>query len=184
MEYCGLRNSIFTFWCGAYSKTPSDTVSTIKRFVPPCTITVVKYSAAEGTIVTEAITSLGIDAPVKSVTGKTQSSNYYYPYAFSHIYLTIPKIGDDIILAIEVEYPKYDITLSGTGLQYSLDDGSTFADVTNGLVLNQVEHIVFKNADTVTHNIGTTEGGADVAALASGATYVAVPTASGTWYIS
>lgn len=144
---------------------------------------VVMYNSASGTIsVMEIQCENEVTVP--------QTVNGYSPYAGGYVSaargigVRVNKAADDIVLAIEFEYPKHDITLIGAGLQYSLDDGVTFADVTDGLVLEQVEHIVFKNTGTDTHNIGTAVGAADFAAIAAGATYVVVPTADGTLYIS
>ena len=184
VAYYGTRNAIYACYCRV-TQTSVSTSSTYELpetiDFPSGTIKVVKYSATEGTIVAaETKFSGGTLTPV-TVKAASSSSN---STGCQEARFYIEKNSNDIILAISIEYPKYDITLSGTGLQYSLDDGVTFADVTSGLVLEQIEHIVFKNTDTVTHNIGTTADGVDVANIASGTTYVAVPNASGTWYIS
>jgi hypothetical protein len=151
--------------------------------IPKCTLKVILYSASTKTI---AANNVKVDAMTKKTfdgNGSSSSSIYITGHVWAGVYVT--KSADDIVLAIEFEYPKYDITLSGTatGLQYSLDDGLTFQNVTDGLALEQIEHVVFKNTGTASVNIGTTEGGTDVATIASGKTYVAVPEAGGTWYI-
>lgn len=181
--YFGVRNSVFTLFYGSWGNKEAKTTAIPKRTLPTCVIKVVKYNSTAGTIITETVDVSAFTAnAVASVSGG--SSTGACPYAYSHIYLRIPKTSSDIILGMEIEYPKYDITLSGMGLQYSIDNGLTFADVTDGLTLNQVEHVVFKNTGSATKYVGTTEAGSEVATIAAGATFVAVPTASGTWYMT
>ena len=109
-----------------------------------------------------------------------------YAYGVEFAGLRVKKEENDVVLAIEIEYPKHDITLntSFSGLQYSLDDGLTFTDVTDGTTLEQIEHVVFKNTSDLVINVGTKNGDLDVASISAGATYVAVPEADGTWYVS
>jgi hypothetical protein len=183
MRFCGVKNAFFLALGDChYSEQKASTVNISQTLMLPGGICkVIMYSAAHGTIVASDFSFENTETigPVEYTAGST-----YYPYAVLMADVSIAKAADDIILGIEIEYPKYDVTFSGTGLQYSIDDGLTFQDVTDGLALEQVEHIILKNTDTVTHSIGTTEGGTDVANIASGATYVAVPTADGNWYIS
>lgn len=183
IKYYGTRNAKYVCFSRVtdVADSSSDTFSLTETIsFPKGILKIVKYSSLEGTIVAEKMNFAGGTINPASCTGK---SNSYY-IAFQEAKFWIAKTTNDIILAISVEYPKYNITLSGTGLQYSIDDGVTFQDVTDGLVLEQVEHIILKNTDTVTHNIGTTEGGTDFANIPAGDTFLAVPTADGTLYIS
>lgn len=163
---------------GTSSSKEYSIASTYKT--PRAKLKVVLYSVSAGTIVTQET-----DVPAISrgtTTFKTQA-NFYYAY-YSYLRLAVKKETNDIVLAIEVEYPKHDMTISGVGLQYSLDDGLTFQDVTDNMTLSQIEHVVFKNTSGIAKTIGTTYGGNEVGTIANGTTFVAVPEADGTWYIS
>lgn len=182
-KYSGTKNAYYLFHAKSAWVNMSSSASTtidINATAPTFLLKVVMYVAAEGSISTK---EYKIDAmAVSAVTIKGYSASYAFGYQYMGF--KIAKETDDIILAISVEYDAHDITISGSGLQYSLDDGVTFADVTSGLTLEQVEHVVFKNTGNSTRNVGTTEGGTDVVSVIAGATSVAVPTVSGTWYIS
>jgi hypothetical protein len=88
-------------------------------------------------------------------------------------------------LAAEAVYAKVDIAMVGsvTSYEYSLDDGETWTAATEGLVLRQVEHVMFRNAGDSTIHIGTSEGANDICTLTSNQ-YVAYSTVSATWYVS
>lgn len=183
VRYFGQKSA---FYCNAFryktqSTSKSDTVAS-NGTMPPAKLKTVIYSKAGDTIV---ITETDLD----SLTTRTVDTGYTSSYgnaAGSIEGLAIKKEENDIVLAIEVEYPKYDIKIS-TGLddlQYSLDDGLTFQQVTDNLELNQIEHVVFKNVGSTTRNIGTSEDPANVGTIPVGYTFVAVPEADGTWYIS
>lgn len=180
-KYYGYKNCIYsTSWVDTCGLGANTTGTLPARYAPAFKAKVLKYDSTLCAIV-----------PVEYNITATDISAYTFSGAYGEygcggqcVGIYTPKTSADIILGIEIEYPKYDITIHGLGLQYSIDDGATFHDVTDGLVLEQVEHVVFKNTGNSTRLIGTTEAGSDVATIVAGATYVAVPTASGTWYIS
>lgn len=176
--YYGARNAYYgTCW---FHTVDNGTVSGLsKKYFPKGTIKFVRYDVASNTIVGGSFDFN--DKVLASVLEHEKEG--YASISYQKVYLKIPKANVDIILGISVEYPKYDITLNGTGLQYSLDDGFTFNDVTDGLALEQIEHLVLKNTGETDITIGTTSGGSEVGTVAAGTTYVAVPTESGTWYI-
>lgn len=164
----------------SYSSGSSTTVKlSANGLLPACKAKIVVFVSS-----TETISTLEIDAPSISLEEKSYTGRY--PYVIGTPELIINKGENDIVLALEIEYPKHDITLNTTvgGLQYSLDDGLTFTDVTDGTTLEQIEHVVFKNTSDALINVGTKNGGLDVGSIAAGATYVAVPEADGTWFIS
>lgn len=99
--------------------------------------------------------------------------------------LVVAKEANDIVLAIEVEYPKHDITVNNraSGVQYSFD-GEIFQDVPETLDLSQVEHIIVKNTGDAEIYIGTNDGGAQIATIAAGATRVIIPDMDVECYIS
>ncbi len=164
---------------GSY-KGSNATVSSRGTY-PGFKVKTVMYSVAAGSIVTkEAQVTAYMSASASSGSPGTS----YYGGAAAIDGLLLQKEENDIVLAIEIEYPKYDLTISGTGLQYSLDDGLTFQDVTDNMILSQVEHVVFKNTGSAAKTIGTTQGAAEVGTIAAGKTFVAVPEADGTWFIS
>ena len=177
--YYGVKTAqFFLFSYSDYSTAGSGELSTKGFVVPGGKCKVIKYLSAQKTIGADEY-----QINKKNGTGKTATGAK--PYAYQYVRITIPKENDDLILGIEMEYPKYDITINGAvdGLQYSVDDGATFQDVPGTLALEQVEHIVFKNTGDIPKTIGTSSGGSDVGTVSAGATLTAVPEASGTWYI-
>ena len=183
-RYVGVRNSqycLYKEWASS-STVGSVAATTSDVTFPACTIKAVIYDATSGTIKTATLEAEAVTLEPYTSEGASSTA----PYVYQYVYLNISKISSDIVLAIEFEYPAYDITLNDAadGLQYSIDDGITFQDVTAGVSLEQVEHIIFQNTGESARMIGTTSGGSDVCEIAAGATYVAIPTADGTWYIT
>lgn len=180
--FYGTTNAYYAIsYMDVVSKNTTTSAITGKTF-PACKVRVLRYVASTGLVVVDEYDcAKTATASIKGVSNTSNSS-----YAYQYMCIGIPKASADIIISIEFEYPKYDITFNDAvnGVQYSVDDGATFQDVTAGLVLEQVEHIVLKNTSETTRLVGTTVNGSDVASVAAGATYVAVPTASGTWHIS
>ena len=177
--YHGLKNAFFVAYGDYEYSTNGGTEMRLQEVViPKLKVKAIKYVAGGG------ITTVEFDLDGKIIS--EVSDTYAYTSVVQAGTLGVQKASGDIILGIEIEYPKYDITVSNTkdGLQYSVDDGATYQDLPAGLVLEQVEHIVFKNTSSAAVNIGTTEAGTEIGTIAAGATFVAVPTADGTWYIS
>lgn len=184
-KYYGEKNSQYVFvkhYSVAKQNGANYSVHVYEHIIPAGKVKVVMFSVAENTILTSEFQFNGYTLEELTRSGSSSATAYAYQYAG----VKIAKTANDIILAIEFEYPKYDITISNfkDGLQYSVDDGATFQDVTTGLMFSQIEHIVFKNTGADAVNIGTTEAGTEIGTIAAGATFVAVPTADGIWYIS
>lgn len=182
--YFGLKNSSYSLVRRySYSQTTATAPSSLNEMlIPGGKAKIIKYAFAEGGINTE---EFSFDKTVVAAAiGYKYSSAYSYTYQYA--YLSVAKTSDDIILGIEIEYPKYDVTLSNivTGLQYSSDDGVTFTDVTEGLALSQIEHVVFRNTGEADIDIGTTERGSEIGTITAGSDFVAIPEADGTWYIA
>ena len=146
--------------------------------IPKCKVNIVKYDATTQTIVAQSYDMSEFTDPAGKMTSSTSS---YYSYC-RIIWLNIPKGQEDLILAVTVEYPKYDVTISGTGLMYSVDDGATYQEVTSGLSLSQVEHVMFKNTDSINHTL-TKPDGTEVT-IAVNSVYVATPNDNETWVIT
>lgn len=181
VTYYGQQSYAYTFNDGFVTNSSSSSPATVKGcYLPAAKIKLVKYDAATATLAPAEWELQAKELEEYSYKGGT------YNAVARCIGIAIPKATTDIILALEIEYPKFDIAFNQgvSGLQYSLDDGLTFQDVTTNLALEQVEHVVFKNTGSVTRTIGTTADTADVATIAAGKTFVAVPTADGLWYIS
>lgn len=176
--YFGLKNADF-----GYSLWDTVSATYTKKHFPDGNAMVVMYKAATGKIEVE---SYPFKAATINATTEITGTTAAYGYTYQYWYIAIPKTANDIILAISIDYPKYDVAINNAkaGLQYSTDDGATFQDVADGLYLEQIEHVVFKNTGADAVNIGTTEAGTEIGTIAAGATFVAVPTADGAWFIS
>lgn len=184
--YYGLKNAQFLFYMNfGYNSRGNTLTMEGGHIFPACTVKIVKYVAAGGSIsiVEKKFNTVDVAKIEKSgVSGNTT----VLPYGYQLVLLTVEKTTDDIILAISIEYDSYDITLSGEGsVQYSIDDGATYQPLTDGTVLNSVEHVFFKNTSSATtYHIGTTQGGSNIAKIDAGAFAYIPTTANATWYIS
>lgn len=180
-RYWGQKSANYAFdvTTGQYSSSGTSGIPTLGTCLGGKMKTAI-YSNAGGTIVLteEDISALLID----KFNGSTSSSKYLTRIA----YLAIRKETNDVVLAIEIEYPKFDVTVhnSADGVQYSLDDGATFQDMPASLDLSQIEHVIVKNTGTAEISIGTNDGGAQIATVAAGAKRVFVPEADTVCYIS
>ena len=182
--FVGFKNStIVVYWI-------SDAFTTSKTYLnhsyeetdlPKCKINIVKYDAATSTVIAQ---SYDLEQFIDVAGTKSSTASSYNTYV-RLIYMEIPKADEDLILAITVEYPKYDIKFSGSvsGLKYSIDDGLTYHDITNGLELNQVEHVLFKNTATIQKTI-TVKTDEDPIVINAECVYTLTPTENGTWYFS
>lgn len=181
--YHGQKSCYYTQSYNTYASTTGGVVTLAGHNFPPAMLKTVVYKNDSGTIVAAEteLRALSIPATTYAYTGGMASQ---YTYAYYARGIAVEKTTNDVVLAISIEYPKYTITLNGTGLQYSLNDGLTFNDVTEGLVLSDIEHVVFKNTSDTDISVGTTSGGSDICTIKAGTTYVAVPTESATWYIA
>lgn len=148
---------------------------------PACMVRAVLYSQAGNTIVSK---ETSVDSFTPDTVAPVNNTSYYAAYSIEG--LAIKKEENDIVIAIEIEYPKHDISLSGNagGLQYSLDDGATFHNVGGGFSAEQIEHIIFKNPDATEHVIGTDITKSDIATIDAGGTKVVIPTTDGAWVVS
>lgn len=140
--------------------------------IPKCKVNIVKYDATTQTIVAQSYDMSEFTDPAGKMTSSTSS---YYSYC-RIIWLNIPKAQEDLILAVTVEYPKYDVTINGgNSVQYSIDDGLTYNDLSgNSMKLDQIEHVMFKNTDTINHTITRADG--TVVTIIPSAIYVLTPT--------
>lgn len=184
-KYFGFSSAIFTATGLIETVNGVTSVTTTEQGVfPAAKIKVVVFVAATGTISTQEIEVE--ESTIGGVAYTESMSTYKYVGAAGFCGLSFDKGANDIILAIEIEYPKYDVAINNakTGLQYSLDDGLTFQDVPAQLELSQIEHVVVKNTSETAANIGLTEGGAELTTVPAGATRVIVPVASATCYVS
>lgn len=141
------------------------------------TIKVIKYDSSLATIVNESY-----DFISETHNGANQLLGASFAQEIDEIFITIPKLADDIILGIEIEYSKYDITLYNTSantLYYSLDDGVTFKilETSKTVTLDKVEHIVFKLDSGGTRNFY--QDNIMVGTIYPQSTCVIVPTANG-----
>lgn len=183
--YYGYKSAVYcvpSLYTSAYgSSTKSSATVPQNGMLPASKMKAVVYVSA-----TQTISTHEIDNPIVMLDETAYKAINYYPYIYVIPRFGVNKGANDVVLALEIEYPKHNVTLntSVSGLQYSLDDGLTFTDVTDGTTLEQIEHVVFKNTSDLVINVGTKNGGLDVASISAGATYVAVPEADGTWYIS
>lgn len=111
-----------------------------------------------------------------------------YIYGYQRINIHVPKEAqDDLVVSFEIEYPKYDITVSNAadGVLYSPDDGLTFQSLSQSAELFGIEHLVLKNTGASRIDVGTADGGTDLGSLAAGGTVkVIVPNADGVIYIT
>lgn len=148
--------------------------------LPACNLNVVKYDAATSTLIAQ---THSLDEFVDSPEYKSSSSSSYMCWG-RIIVLNVPKADEDIIIALTVEYPKYDITInnSANGMQYSIDDGITYQDITSDLQLSQIEHVMIKNTDVNNHTIALDDE--NVITITSGCVYVATPKTNATWTIA
>lgn len=179
--YYGMKNAQYRVGgASLYAGTNGSDIRIPKIIFPGGILKVVKYSASQSSITVEEFNFSTVTGTEKTANPTSTKEAYGYYYA----YIYIAKVANDVILGIEIEYPTYNIIFSGAGLQYSTDNGATFTDITSGLFLENVEHLMLKNADTISHNVGTTSSGTDIAVIAAGETVVAIPEADGTWYIS
>lgn len=185
-KYFGYKTSSFlleTLYFDATAKTNQFSVSYSETAFPNCKANIVKYNSVTKQIIAQ---TLDMEKVVFSAStydyDNGSSTNYHYAIPILSVFY-VPKVTDDLILSLTFEYPKYDVTLSGTGLQYSLDNGITFTDVTDGLELNQIEHVVFKNTGETDVTISTSDGTV-LETIPAGAKYVAVPTENTTWVIA
>lgn len=182
-KYYGLKNARYFLFsnqkCSPSTGTAYKAICE-KVTIPSGKIKIIKVLS--NTFVTEELNIPKITLDEISSQGATSK----YGIAIQGVYIIVPKSSGDIVVGIEIEYPKYNITINNAkqGLQYSLDDGITFQDVTEGLELSQIEHVVVKNTGETDINIGITEGGAEIATVPAGATRVIVPEADGVCYIS
>lgn len=150
-----------------YSKSYNENI------IPKCKLNVVKYDAATGTIMAQSYDMEEFIDEAGTIDGSVTGSTKYYWGYWRFIYLDIPKASEDLILAVTVEYPKYDVTVSGSGLQYSLD-GVTYKDLTDeSQTFKQVEHVFFKNTDTENHSI--INGSESNVSVKVGSTYIYIP---------
>lgn len=174
-------NDLAVLW-SAISGGVNKAAKVSGKYIPPCICRVAHYNSRDGKIETLDVAISGTDLPEENAAAVSGM----YSVAMHGIDITVGMLGVSTVLGVEFVYEKYDITLSGSksNLQYSTDDGVTFADVTNGLTLDQVEHVVFRNESTGTVKIGSTAGASDYASIPAGATMAVAALAGGTWYVS
>ena len=143
--YYGSKSAKYMIYIGSRSKTTSYD----KNYWQVCRgITkVTKYDASVGTITTSMLSSSPTVLGSSAYSAGSSSGTYYVAYA-----MTLPKADSDVIMNISVEYPKYTLKLkcatTPENLQYSLDYGATWTDLTEiETVLNDVEDISFRTTD-------------------------------------
>lgn len=188
IQYYGLRNAQYALHFKWDSNTTAGSTITLPGgdTYPACRVKIVKYLAAGGSIsVIEKTLNTVITTEVTQ-TSKTGTTNGTMPGGYQAVLLTVEKTTDDIILSISIEYDAYALNLSGSAsLQYSVDNGMTFHDVTHGTSFDAIEHIIFKNtSDSATCYIGTAEGSSNIASIPIGKTVALPITADSHWYVS
>ena len=180
-RYWGQKSAYYTFdvSTGQYSSTGNPGISALGTCLGGKIKTAIYSNAGETIVLTEEDLSTQL---IDKFNGSTSSSKYLTRVA----YLALRKETNDVVLAIEIEYPKFDITVHNraVGIQYSLDDGATFQDMPASLEFSQIEHVIFKNTSTAVCSIGTNDGGAQIATVAAGATRVLIPESDTVYYIS
>lgn len=183
VDYYGLKSGSFYVYPRASDGDKGKTPAIIPRIViPTVKAKVVLYNACTKTIVGNEYDCSGLSMSDLVYSGTVSSSYYGYMYRFG--LFNIQKGNHDLVLAVDFEYPKYNITMSGSGLDYSLDDGLTFRTLDGSADIPEaIEHIIVRNNSKVIVNIGTAAGNFDVTQLGVGATKVIVPNADGNWFV-
>lgn len=117
-------------------------------YIPPFTCKIAIYKSGEITYIEHSRQS-GITFERQTYSATQQSASYH-------------KLGigcnmnGGLIVAAEFEYPKGDVTFSGsttTGLQYRLGDTGNFTAIRDGLTLKQVEHVTVRNTGTTVRTL-------------------------------
>lgn len=150
-------------------------------YIPACVCRVALYNFSTGKNEIVEI-SMGGDY-IPAVSASAVSGAYSVVSSYVDIMYSF---ANRPVLGAEFVYAKHNIAISGgTGkLNYSTDDGTTFAAVTEGLALDQVEHVVLRNTTANAVKVGSTPGASDYTIIPAGGTIFLVATTSGTWYVS
>lgn len=150
-------------------------------YIPPCIcrIVICDYDGDATETLEYVLNGLFLDALFQP----SEEKVYSVALNYLNVHYTT---GSPLTIGAEFIYEKHSITFSGgnAALKYSTDDGATFAAVTDGLAINQVEHVVFRNDSSNTAYLGSTKGGRDYLVLAPGNTFAKAIEADGTWYVS
>ena len=149
---------------------------------PKCSIKI-RYLENDGTVgeMTKELSELSVD---KYQHNGTDASNTISCVRA----LELPFFGDGsrLIFSVEATYPKADVAFAGDAAKvgYSVDNGLNFQTASEGLVLEQMEHVVLNNAGSGTIHIGTSEGANDVCTISAVGRYVVEVTENATLYVS
>lgn len=111
-------------------------------YIPPFTCKVAVYKSGE-----VAQTEYSFDNGI-TFNESAQSGDIALAY---HLLTIGCNTSGGLIVAAEFEYPKANVTFSGTstaGLQYRIAESGEFTNITNGLALKQVEHITVRTTGT------------------------------------
>ena len=175
--YC---SGIVAFWGQVYMNGRAHING---AYVPPCICRIQYYNPDTAKITTEEHTINGTPLEAREY----NASSGQYSVVQNHLSVNYGYgAGEGILLGCEFVYSAYNLTLSGGAgkVQVSTDDGATFKDVTDGMVLQDVEHVVFKNVSSSLVKIGTSSGGSQLGSLGVGAVMVMPVTAADVWYLS
>lgn len=146
--------------------------------IPPCLCRIALYHVASKTIETQEYVLN--DLFIAEQYQPKVDSKYTVALGYLNVHFAA---GGYYPIGAEFVYEKHNVTFSGgnAALKYSTDDGVTFASVTDGLTLNQVEHVVFQNESSETLFLKLTDGNS--VNLTPGCTFAVVVEEDVTWKV-